>query len=583
MRLRGDDAGTDVEGSASIRDLLPQRDGLFVAVVAFSAAMNLLLLTGPVYMVQVYGRVLPGGSVPTLAALSLLAAFLFGLLSLLDSARARIVARIGARLRDRLEPRVMASALDRAGRCPGDPLAAGAEEDLESLHRYFASAAPLALADLPWTPLFLVAATALHPLLGLAALGGTVMAVTLAWGQQHALRSPMAAAAAAAAQAARLSASLRAEAEAVRALGLAPPALARWRAARQVAMGRALAGADRAARFQALSRTLRLMLQSAVLGLGAWLVLRGALDGGAMMAASVLTGRALAPVEGAIGHWPLAERARSARARLHRLLVEEPGRPVPMALPRPAARLEVSGLRLARPGGGPPLLDGLSFRLEPGQALGVIGPSGAGKTALARALAGIWPPSDGSIRLDDATLDRYPEATLAALLGYLPQRVTLLDGSIAENIARLAPGADPAGIAAAARAAGAHEMVLRLPQGYDTRVTAPGDALSGGQVQRIGLARALHGGPVMLLLDEPSAHLDAEGAEALNAALRAHKAGGGIAVVMTHRPAAIRDCELILALAGGRQRAFGPRAQVLREIFGPGPGGLRVVGGEGRA
>jgi ATP-binding cassette subfamily C protein len=301
-----------------------------------------------------------------------------------------------------------------------------------------------------------------------------------------------------------------------------------------------------------------------MLGLAAWVVLRGELSPGAMIAASILMGRALQPVEQAVGHWAILQRAHEARHRLADLLAQVPPAPPRTALPRPRAQLSAAQLAIRPPGQQLPTLRGVSFALEPGQALGVIGPSGAGKSTLARALIGLWPSAAGSLRLDGATLDQFDPDQLGRWIGYLPQRITLFDGTIAENIARLA-APDDAAVIAAARKAAAHDMILRLPDGYDTRIDASGGRLSGGQMQRVALARALYGDPPLLILDEPKSQLDNDGSNALNAALRAHKAAGGAALIMAHRPAAIQECETLLILENGQPTAYGPRDQVLRD------------------
>jgi len=319
-----------------------------------------------------------------------------------------------------------------------------------------------------------------------------------------------------------------------------------------------------------------------MLGLGAWLVLQGELSAGAMIAASILTGRALAPIEQAVGQWALVTRAQEGRARLAELLTRQPVDPPRTALPRPRAILEAQNLTVVPPGDTQAVLRMVSFRLEPGQALGIIGPSGAGKSTLARAIIGVWRPAGGKVRLDGASLDQYDPDVLGSYIGYLPQRITLFEGTIAENIARLRSAPDPALVVAAAKKAAAHDMIVKLPDGYDTRVAALGGRLSGGQVQRIGLARALYDDPVILVLDEPNSNLDNDGSMALNLAIRAHKEAGRSVIIMAHRPAAIQECDTLLVLEDGTRRAFGPRDQVLRDMVknhteivrSTGPGGV---------
>jgi ATP-binding cassette subfamily C protein len=579
--------GADLRaGQAELRAALQGQRGLFGMVLLFSVFVNLLMLTGPLYMLQVYDRVLASGSEPTLVALSILVTALFLALGLLDHARACLLHRIGTRLQDRLDRRVFAAALARQMAQPEDGPALAAQQDVEAVQRLWASPLMAALVDLPWTPIFLAAIFLFHPLLGWLALAGGAVIIGITLANQALTRGPLNRATAAALQADRMADALKTDAETIRALGMTGAAFTRWHSARAASLDAGLLAADRGNAFAALSRSFRLFLQSAILGLGAWLALGGSLSAGAMIAASILMGRALQPIEQAVAHWATLIRARDAQARLAQLLSRMPPDAARTPLPRPAARIEVSGLTLrppARPGQEPrATLRMVSFTLTPGQALGVIGPTGAGKSTLARALTGVWPAAAGSIRLDGASLDHFSPDDLGALIGYLPQRISLFDGTIAENIARLAPP-DPVRVVAAARRAQAHDMILRLPQGYDTPLAGMAGQLSGGQMQRIGLARALYGDPVLLILDEPNAALDNDGTLALAAAIRAHKAQGGAVIVMAHRPAALQDCDLLLALEDGIRRAYGPRDQVLHAILhnapavaaSAAPGGIR--------
>ncbi|QUS35955.1 type I secretion system permease/ATPase [Falsirhodobacter algicola] len=555
----------DEAGRAELRRALRPARSLILTVALFSLTVNMLMLTGPLYMLQVYDRVLAGRSEATLLALSLIAAAMFLAMALIDHARGRIVARIGAALQQRLDLRVFRAALARSARVPSDGVAATAQRDLEAVQKLLASPVFLAMCDLPWVPIFVLGLFAFHPALGLLALGGAGLLVAMTLANQALSVAPLAEAARCGVRADRLSDMLKAEAETVQALGMTGAAFDRWQRGRSEALAAALRAADVTGGFGAAIRTLRLFLQSATLGLGAWLVLKAGLSGGVMIASSVLMGRALAPIDTAIGHWPLVAHAWQARGRLAALLTRQPEAAPRTPLPRPQARIEAAGLSLIPPGGAAPVLRNLAFAVGPGQAVGVIGPSGSGKSSLARALTGLWMPAAGDIRLDGATLDQYGADTLGRLAGYLPQRVTLFDGTIAENIARLgAP--DPEAVVAAARRAAAHEMILRLPAGYDTPVAAIGGRLSGGQIQRIGLARAMYGDPVFLVLDEPNSNLDNDGTMALNAGIRAVKAAGGTVFIMAHRPAAIQECELLLVIEDGLQRAFGPRDTVLREM-----------------
>jgi len=575
-------AGMDwAKGLAELRAARSEQRGLIWAAVIFSVFINLLMLTGPLYMLQVYDRVLGSRSEATLVALTALIAFLFLAMGVLDHARGRILARIGARLQAGLERRVFSAALRRQMLVPDDPLALAAQRDLESMQRFWSSSLAAAMIDMPWTPLFVGAIFIFHPVLGLLAVAGGIVIVAVAILNQTRTRLPLARSTNAGLVADRIADMMKSEAETIRALGMTGAAFDRWQSARAVALSDGIAASDAGGAYASLSKTFRQFLQSAMLGLGAWLVLEGQLSPGAMIAGSILMGRALQPVEQAVAQWPVLQRAREGRARLAELLTRMPEEPQRTALPRPRALLDIQNLTVTAPGDQQALLRMVSFNVTPGQALGIIGPSGAGKSTLARALIGLWRPVAGSIRLDGATLDQYDPDVLGGHIGYLPQSVRLFDGTIADNIARLGHP-DPAKVVAAARAAAAHDMILRLPQGYDTRITAIGGRLSGGQIQRIGLARAFYGNPVLLILDEPNSNLDNEGSLALNLAIRTLKQNGGAALIMAHRPAAIQECDTLLVLEGGTRRAFGPRDEVLREMVknhaeivrSPAPGGV---------
>jgi ATP-binding cassette subfamily C protein len=539
---------------------------LFWAAGLFSVFANLLMLTGPIYMLQVYDRVLASGSVATLVALTGLVAFLYGIMGVLDLARGQIMARAGARFQVTLERRVLDAVVRKSARDPLDATGAGLR-DLEAVQRFMISPVVMALFDLPWVPIFLLGIALFHPWLGYLALGGGAVLVLLTLAHQIATRTLMMQATQAQATADTLSHQIRSEAETVQALGLRDAVIDRWQRASDSVLFRQIGAADLGAGFGAASKSLRLFLQSAMLGLGAWLVIRGEVSPGAMIAASILLGRALAPIEHAIGQWALVQRAMRGWTDLAQLLSEVPPEVSRTALPIPRARLDVQGLTVIPPGERQPVLRHLSFSVEPCQAVGVIGPSGAGKSTLARALTGAWPAVAGKVRLDGAALDQYPPAALGQHVGYLPQRVQLFDGTIAENIARMSLTPDAAQVVAAARKAAAHEMILSLPYGYDTRVSGTGGRLSGGQIQRIGLARAIYGDPVILVLDEPNANLDNDGSLALNTAIRSMKAAGRSVVIMAHRPAALQECDMILVLDGGTCAAFGRKDEVLRQVL----------------
>jgi ATP-binding cassette subfamily C protein len=541
-------------------------NGLMLSVGLFSAFVNVLMLTGPLFMLQVYDRVLGSRSVETLVALFVLVAFLFLMMGILDLARGRVAARMAARYQDRLDRRVFAAALAHGDAKPGEVISGTSLRDLEIIRQFLASPVFLALFDAPWAPFFLAAVFVFHPWLGLMALGGGLVLVAIALINQSSTRQDVIGAHAAAQKADRLADQFRDEADAIQSMGMRGASFGRWAEARSAALSQSLRAGDRSGIWTVSSKTFRLFLQSAMLALGALLVLRGELTAGAMIASSILMGRALAPVEQAIGGWALAQRAAEGRQRLAALLGTVPPEGKRTALPKPRAVLEANQLTVVPPGQSQAALRMVSFRLEPGQALGVIGPSGAGKSTLARAITGIWKPAGGWMRLDGATLDQYDPDMLGAHVGYLPQRVTLFDGTIAENIARLSQNPDDTAIVAAAQKADAHKMILDLPDGYNTRVSQAGGRLSGGQIQRIGLARALYGDPVILVLDEPNSNLDNAGSQALNAAIRAMKDDGRSVIIMAHRPAAIQECDTLLMLDNGTRRAFGPRDEVLNSV-----------------
>ncbi|NEX46590.1 type I secretion system permease/ATPase [Pseudotabrizicola algicola] len=563
-------AGFGVVQSAPGREELRQvgrgSRGIFLTAALFSIFVNLLMLTGPIYMLQIYDRVLGSQSEATLIALSALVIFLFVIMGLLDHARARLLALVGARLQARLDARVFAAALSRASVAPGDPLANSAQRDLQSMQQFWASPISGALMDMPWAPLFLSAIFVFHPILGWFALTGGAVLVVLTLINHKVSKTPSLHSSAASVAADQIADRLKSQAEVLRALGMRGAAFQRWEGARIKALAAGVHSASLLGGFSSSTKTLRLFLQSAILGLGAWLVLRGELTGGAMIAASIILGRALAPIEQAIGQWGLLARAREGRDNLSKLLSLQPPEARRTALPRPKALLEVEGLSVMLPGSAKPILRNVSFRLEPGQALGIIGPSGAGKSTLGRAIVGAIRPVAGNIRLDGAELDQFDPDVLGAHIGYLPQTVSLFDATVAENIARLSLAPDADKVVAAARASAAHDMILRLPKGYDTRLSEGGTHLSGGQIQRVGLARSLYTDPVLLVLDEPNSNLDNDGSVALNSVIRKIKADGGSVVVIAHRPAAIQECDMLLMLEDGARRAFGPRDEVLRGI-----------------
>ncbi|MGB1234233.1 MAG: type I secretion system permease/ATPase [Planktomarina sp.] len=555
----------NTSGGKELRLLRRKFNGLYVWIAVFSLFMNVLMLTGPIYMMQVYDRVLSAKSEATLVALSLVVVFLYTVMGSLDIIRSRVLSRIAGRFQSAMDGRVFKATMTYTSEYPMSKPHPGLQ-DLEAVQRLMSSPAISACFDLPWVPLFLVALWVFHPLLfALALCGGLVLimmsALNQRLGQKHTID-----AVSSSGQAHHTAETMRQNADVIRAMGMSEKALSRWRVFRDEALYKGLQGTDIGGGFTSVSRSLRLMLQSAMLGLGAWLVLHGNLSAGAMIAASFLLGRALSPIEALIGQWVLIHRGRAAWASLTELLENIPEPTPAKGKSRPTAHLQIKEATVIPPGERQAILRMISFDLEPGQACGVIGPSGAGKSSLAKTLTGLWHPAAGSVRLDGLSLDQYGEDTLGRHIGYLPQSVGLFDGTIAQNIARLADEPDMKKVQSAAARAGALEMINALPDGFNTVVRSHQHQLSGGQVQRIGLARALFGNPILVILDEPNANLDNDGTAALNAAIKDLKKRGCLTLVMAHRPAAIQECDVLLMIENGVRKAFGPKEQVLRKV-----------------
>jgi PrtD family type I secretion system ABC transporter len=539
---------------------LARARGLFAAVVLFSICVNLLVLTGPIFMLQVYDRVLNSRSEETLLTLFVLVAVLFAAMGLLDHLRGRVLSRIGLRLQVALDRAVF----ERALQTQNDSRAGSA--DMDAVRGLFGAPVLLAILDVPWTPIFVVAIFIFHPALGwLAIAGGGLLVVAAMINHGLTQRSSV--------EGRRRTLGAEAlfqEAQAAQDLvfsqGMADTLAARWTSLREAALVAGAQSNDLSGAFAASSKALRLFLQSAMLALGAWLVIRGELSAGAMVAVTILLGRALAPVEQVVGQWGQVQRALQGWSALRDLLPAQDSDTPPLTLPRPEARLSIRGLAVRGSEAGKPLLSGITLDIAPGEVLGVIGKSGSGKSTLARAALGLVEPQLGEVRLGGATLTQYgPD--LGQHIGYLPQDTAFFSGTIAENIARMARSPEARDVVAAARAAGAHELILSLPEGYQTPMGSGAPTrLSGGQRQRIALARALFGDPVLLVLDEPNSALDAEGAEALNRAIRDFKASGRAVLLMTHRPAALSECDRLAVIDRGRLRAQGPRDEVLRTM-----------------
>ena len=544
----------------------PQRQLLW-AIAGISIVTNLLMLTGPVFMLQIYDRVLSSRSQATLIVLLVLVGFLYAVFGLLDHARARIAARLGAQLQHRLDRPVFETALRLSSRRGSDPAAAArAPQDLALVQQTASAPVFMALFDFPWVILFIGVIALLHPLLGLFALGAALTLVLIG-GAGHALGRALAGAGTQSSQQAdTLARQIADHAGQMQALGIRENALGRWQQMRETTLRKGLSALDHTGRFSAATRTLRLFLQSALLAAGALLVLQGTLSPGAMVAATIILGRALAPLDQLVSGWPQVQAARAALQRL-RVLLQSAATSAPLVLlSQPKAALEVAGLGLRAPDAGGPrkaVLRDISFSLAPGQCMAVIGPTAAGKSMLAAVLCGAFPADMGEIRLDGARLDQYDPDLRRRVIGYLPQQLRLFDGNLRDNIARFDPQAKDDRIVAAAQQAGAHEMILSLPKGYATVLRADGNGLSGGQMQRIALARALFDDPALLVLDAPDTHLDEPGLRILNTAIRRARKRGACVLIMAHHPSVLAECDLLLRLDRGSMAGFGPVGKVL--------------------
>jgi PrtD family type I secretion system ABC transporter len=552
----------------------------FIGVGIMSCMINLLYLTGSIFMLEIYDRVLPSRSVPTLVGLVILAGGLYIAQGILDLIRGRILARIGTSLDEALSGRVFETVvrlpLVAGGRSEGlQPL-----RDLDNIRSFLSSMGPGAFFDLPWLPFYLAICFAFHVLIGVTALGGAIILVTLTILTEFMTRRPAREAMGLAAQRNDLAAASRRNAEVLVAMGMSGRLTKRWSTANEKYLAGNQRTSDVAGGLGATAKVMRMTLQSAVLAVGAYLVIHQEATAGVIIAGSILAARALAPVDLAIAHWKGFVAARQSWHRLNRLLGSLPAQSTPTLLQNPSKRLAVENVSIVPPGSQKIIVQDVSFLLEAGNGLGVIGPSGSGKSSLIRALVGVWQPARGKVRLDAAALDQWSSDVLGRHVGYLPQDVELFAGSVAQNICRFDPDAKAEPIIAAAKEAGVHEMIVKMGEGYDTQVGEQGVSLSAGQAQRVALARALYGNPFLIVLDEPNSNLDTEGDEALTRAVRAARERGAIVVVVAHRPIGIEAVDLLLVLKDGRMQAFGPKEQVLGQVLqrvAPPPSPIKIV------
>lgn len=541
--------------------------GAFVATVVFSFFINLLMFVAPLYMLQVYDRVLGSRNETTLVMLTIIAGGMLFVFGCLELVRSRVLVRIGCRLDRVLNTQVFSSVFEQSVKQPSGGHSQSLR-DLDSLREFMTGSGLIAFCDAPWVPLFLAVVFMFHPLLGLVALVGAVIIFLLALANEIFTRKPLSEASKANVGANTFVTTSLRNAEAVQAMGMLPGVMSRWSDKHQDVIGLQAQASDRAGLILSSSKAIRMFLQVAILGTGAYLALQQEITPGTMIAASIIMGRALAPVEAAVGQWRGFVNARTAYQRLNELLVTTTENKDNMPLPAPKGQLAAERVVVAPPGSRTPVLKGVSFDLAAGEAMGVIGPSGAGKSTLARALVGVWPAANGAVRLDGADLHDWDKEELGPYIGYLPQDVELFDGTVAENIARFRD-IDSDAVVRAAQMAGVHELILRLPDGYDTQIGASGQALSGGQRQRVALARALYGDVRFVLLDEPNANLDTEGEKALTEAITRLRNEGRTVVIITHRPQLLSGVDKVLAMDGGQVKAFGPRQEVLSRYTKP--------------
>ena len=541
----------------------------FLGVGLLSCVINVLYLTGSFFMLEVYDRIIPSRSIPSLVALATLAGFLFAFQGLLDVVRGRVLNRIGAAL----DERVNGSVFEAVVRLP---LLTGSKgeslqplRELDQVRGFMSGLGPAALFDLPWMPFYLGICFLFHPMIGWTAAGGGLILILLTALTEFLTRGPSQSASKLGSQRQVLAEAGRRNAEVLGAMGMAGRITSIWMQKNAQYMASQRQAADVVGGIGSITKIIRMVLQSAVLGVGAYLVIQQEVTAGIIIASSILTSRALAPVELAVANWRGFVGARHGWRRLTELFAAMPRDMQRTALPDPRASLSVESVTGAAPGGQKLIVQDVSFALKSGDGLGIIGPSASGKSSLVRILVGVWKPIRGKVRLDGAALEQWNKETLGAHIGYLPQSVELFAGSIAQNISRFEPDPPAEKIIEAASSAGVHELILRLPEGYETEIGESGSVLSAGQRQRIALARALYGNPFLVVLDEPNSNLDTDGETALTQALLNVRRRGGIVVVVAHRPSALAGLDTLLVVTEGRVQSFGPKEEVLKAVTRP--------------
>lgn len=557
-----------VQMPEEVRAIVLRYRGAFVTVALLSAVLNVLVLGGSIYMMMVYDSVLPSHSIPTLVGLLVMLVAVYAFQGTFEVMRSRILSDVANSFDNALSHRVqkaMATAALQGYRSPGGGM--GPMRDLESVRSYLAGPGPATLIDMPWIVFFLAILTMLHYWLGLTALIGAAALVGLTFITNKVTAKPTVRLSAMGAYRNSMAESNLRHIETLSSLGMRARMLDRWEQVNRYYLAAQRSLGDSTATLGMVSRTGRMFLQSLILTVGALLVIDGKASGGVIFASSILSARALAPVDQAIATWRNFAAARLGWNRLCELLTRIPPEPdIHTVLPAPTREMAVQQLVVGPPATQSVTVQGVDFRLSAGDGLAIVGPSAAGKSSLARVLAGIWNPLRGHVRLDGAALDQWQSDVRGGMIGYLPQTVELLEGSVADNIARFDPEATSENVIKAAMAAGVHDLIVNLPMGYETPVGPDGASLSGGQQQRIALARALYKDPFLVLLDEPNSNLDAEGDAALEQAIGQVRARGGIVIVISHRSSALSSVSHVLFLRNGRMEAFGPRDEVLQSI-----------------
>ncbi len=542
-----------------------------IGIAVFSGAINLLMLSGSLYMLQVYDRVIPSRNIATLLGLSLMVLLAYVVQGYFDALRSRMLCRVATLFDVSLQDAIHTALATLPLRGVKPMLMQQPLRDLDQVRAFMSSMGPTAFLDMPWIPIFLIGLFLFHPVIGLTALLGTIAIVAMTLLSERLSRGAVKASMESSAQRQVLADATQRNAEVIRALGMTDRFGARWSRANERYLRENIRATDVSANLGSGAKVLRYVLQSGMLGIGAFLVVSDQASGGIMIASSIMMGRALAPVEIALGTWKQLLAARQGIARLRDIckVTAKPPAP-PVRLPRPCRELSVQALSVAPPGIDKPIVSDISFSLKAGTGLALLGASASGKTSLSKALVGIWPAKQGVVRLDGAALDQWHNEDLGRHVGYLPQDVALFDGTVAENICRFDQGSTSDAILRAAQIAGVHELILRLPEGYSTRIGQGGMSLSAGQRQRIGLARAVFGDPFLVVLDEPNANLDADGENALSRAIQILRHNKSIVIVISHRPSALAALNMAMVLYEGKSIAFGSSEEIFSRVRGPG-------------